>query len=373
MIKQNTHEIIYKIPREIARVASQILGIPGWTARLLLNNLYHDLLLRKRNQVTEGARNITSKLAIYLIFPAEGVDEFHRRTIRELDRNNYSTIIVSNLRLSESDKSFLQKNSLRIIERVNFGHDFGGYREAILSSQSLLANCEKLLLINDSSIFPLQPDSTWIQEAESSGWDLTGSISMQPFEAHSHLGRKSRRSKMTAVNRRFHYASFALLLSDSIAQSKDFQKFFLNLKLSSVKREVVKRGEMGLTQWAIKQGFSHGALLTRDDIAIAIKKLSQEELLEEISLAVVPKDKWLASWKEKRQELLQDRKKESKEWRQAAVSWLESISTTYHPAYLLPHLLHSKCSYPFLKKAIIPLSDNGWPVYMKILGSPSNS
>jgi len=96
-MKQISYKTFPKITREVKQIIAQICGFPGWTARLLFNNLYHDLVLRKRNQVTEGEKQITTKLAIYLIFPTKGVDEFHRHTIRELNRNNYSTIIVSNL------------------------------------------------------------------------------------------------------------------------------------------------------------------------------------------------------------------------------------------------------------------------------------
>jgi len=271
---------------------------------------------------------------------------------------------------SRNRQELPQKNSLKIIERVNFGYDFGGYRKAILSDISLLVNCKKLFLINDSSIFPLQPDCNWIQEAEGSGWDFTGSISMFPYEGPSNHSRKAASpGKKIAVNRKFHYGSFALLLSETIAQSKGFQNFFRHLKLSSVKCEVIRRGEWGLTHWGINQGYSHGALLTSKNIETAIMSLNQEELLEEISLAVIPKNMLPAAWEEKRQELLRPGKKESQEVRQTAINWLESFSKTFYNPYFLPHFLYSKCGYPFLKKAVKGLSNDSSLVYRTILQS----
>ena len=89
-------------------------------------------------------QKISKKIAIYLIFPANGIDEFHERTLEELLKNCYSTVIVSNAKLPKTDLELLKKYSLRIIERANYGYDFGGYREGILASSSILKKCEKI-------------------------------------------------------------------------------------------------------------------------------------------------------------------------------------------------------------------------------------
>jgi hypothetical protein len=367
--------MIEKIIRESKRVGNQIARMPKRLAGLIFNNIYHDLFLRRRNQITEGMQKISKKIAIYLIFPANGIDEFHERTLEELLKNCYSTVIVSNAKLPKTDLELLKKYSLRIIERANYGYDFGGYREGILASSSILKKCKKLLLINDSTIFPLQENSTWIIEAESSGWDFTGSMCINGYNKPKSISAKAPNFGLVKTdNRDFHYPSFAIMLGESIAQSKCLQRYFRSLKLSSIKKDVIKRGEIGLSKWAIKQGFSHGGLMSHQDIFTLANKLSNQELLEEIKMAITPQN----TQKQKQltkdlQSLALEFKEDCKDWRSKAITSLANLSIRFHPGYTLAHMLCTKGKLPFLKKGIKSKGAKGQYVYNKILETINTS
>jgi hypothetical protein len=363
--------MIEKVLREANRLRLQITSLPKWAANLIFTSPNTDLALTQKSKATKGRLKNTGKIAIYLIFPINGLNQYHKRTLDELQRNNYSPIIISNARLQESDLNFLENNSQLIIERENLGYDFGGYREGILASSSILKSCRKLLMLNDSTIFPLQKNSTWIQRAEQSGFDFTGSICMNGHKKPKHIrARLPKPECMNTKSRKFHYPSFAIMLDASIAQGEALQHFFGNLKPSNLKKEVVKRGEIGLSKWAIKQGYSHGSLLSRQEIFTTITTLSSEELLGEIKMAITPqsaerKDQFTKDI----QSLAMGFKADCEDWRSEAIQALCNLSLRYHPAYTLAHLLCTRCEFPFLKKAIQSKGSQGELVYNKIMGT----
>ncbi len=184
---------------------------------------------------------------------------------------------------------------------------------------------------------------------------------------------RARLPKLECINtksRKFHYPSFAIMLDASIAQGEELQHFFRKLKPSNLKKEVVKRGEIGLSKWAIKQGYSHGSLISRKDIFAAIKILDHQELLKELNMAITPRHaERYDQFTRDLESLALDFKADCDDWRSHAIHALCNLSLRYHPAYTLAHLLCTKCEFPFLKKAIQSKGSLGKLTYNKILGT----
>ncbi len=360
-----------KISREIRRLFRQPLENLGYTA----NRIFHDLIIRPHNIVSQGNGLHSQKIAIYLIFPQEGLNFSHRKTIDELSRNHYRIIAVSNLKLKNEDKDELLNSVSQLIERKNFGYDFAGYREGILYNLREIRNAQKLFLINDSTIFPIQKTSNWIKQAEQSGYALTGAISsygnnikVKTITDNIDLVKTNNDRR---IRRGIHYSSFALMLDKEICRTTFLSGFFGRLRLSNSRANVIRLGEIGLSRAIREAGFTHGYTLTPEAIKEAIKEVDNHELLKALKNALIPSD---STFGHQLQALIDSFEENSTAWKKDSAQALFVLSTQYHPAYMLPHLLYSKLKFPFLKKAVARrLGPRGANVYNLILRQSNNA
>jgi hypothetical protein len=249
--------------------------------------------------------------------------------------NGYSPIVVSNLPLNEGDLDQLRPLTYRILQRENFGYDFGGYREGILVFQDQIKSLGYLALFNDSVWFPVQNTRSWLKDAEAAEKDLMGSIShvdIDQNDFHNAMSQlaglfasatkdkewiadpqswldelsnrmmqyklppkpvlalrryfRARRIKKNPIL--FHYPSFSLLMGKNILRDPKFFGFWQRLEISDDWAKTIARGEIGFTQWVIEQSFSHGCLIHQEAIAKIISELEDEQLikhLEKVTLA----------------------------------------------------------------------------------------
>ena len=359
-----------KISREIRRLFRQPLENLGYTA----NRTFHDLIIRPQNIVSQGNGLHSQKIAIYLIFPQKGLDFFHRKTIDELSRNNYRIIAVSNLRLKNEDKEELLDSVSQLIERKNFGYDFAGYREGILYNLRAIRNAQKLFLINDSVIFPIQKASNWIKQAEQSGYAITGAISaygnnikVKTITDNIDLATTNNTRK---ISRGIHYSSFALMFDHKICSTTFVSRFFGQLRLSNARANVIKLGEIGLSQAVRKAGFTHGCILTPKAIKDAAEKLDNKELLETLRLTLIPPN---STFYDQLQFLIHRFETTSADWHRDAARALFVLSTQFHPAQTLAYFLYTGLEFPFLKKSVARrLGEEGMSVYNLILCQSDN-
>ena len=130
---------------------------------------FSDHYLSHFHKLYHGVVPAGSKIAIYLIFPKTGVLPTHLHSLRYMIANGYAPLVVANLPLQPQDVALLQEHAWQVMERPNFGYDFGGYRAAILHIKSLLPQLERLALLNNSAWFPLAGKMNWLAEAEAAG------------------------------------------------------------------------------------------------------------------------------------------------------------------------------------------------------------
>jgi hypothetical protein len=290
-----------KFLKEIYRILKQIFYLPRYLTNLLFGTFYYDNFLAKSKIKNSGNLPLNKKVVIFLIFPDYGLTKSHLRTLRYFIRNNFTPLVVSNLPLSKEDKDLLLKNCWTLIERKNYGYDFGGYRDGVLFLSEKIRDLDKLILINDSTWFPIINNNSFTDFIDNSSLDFIG--------ATSHYGFKRQRlpSKKTGLlkpqfnfnNKNFHYASYALSFSKKILKDENFLKFWKNLRLSGTKNLVVRRGEIGLTQYIIKnKKYSHGSLINSEELDDILKKLSKETLLK-ISRETIIEKTSLKKFKEK--------------------------------------------------------------------------
>lgn len=257
-----------KTLRELKRIPEQIYRAPTAAIEYLFATVYHDALLSKKAIHTPGQRSLTDRVAIYVVFPKSGLTKLHWSTINHLNVEGYSSIVVVNGTLSGPERESIICHCHLLIERKNFGYDFGAYRTGLLHVRSLSSTPEYVAIINDSCWFPVEGSRNWLKEAEALNVDMASALT------HSGSGWLKRALKETkldneksGVSRRFHHCSFALLFSKSALNRPEFWTFWKRLHLSSERRRTVKWGERALSAFIDLNGFSHGTTLSEAEVA----------------------------------------------------------------------------------------------------------
>ena len=290
-----------KLLKEIYRILKQIFYLPRYLTNLLFGTFYYDNFLAKSKIKNSGNLSLNKKVVIFLIFPDCGLAKSHLRTLKYFIRNNFSPLIVSNLPLSKENKNLLLKNCWTLIERKNYGYDFGGYRDGVLFLSEKIRDLDKLILINDSTWFPITNNNSFMDFIDNSNLDFIGATSHYGFKRQRLPSKKTGLSKpqFNFNNKNFHYASYALSFSKKILKDENFLKFWKNLRLSGTKNLVVRRGEIGLTQYVVRnKKYSHGSLINSGKLEDILKNLSKETLLK-ISRETIIENTSLKKFKEK--------------------------------------------------------------------------
>ena len=341
-----------KFFREIFRLIKQLVFLPKNIGNFLFGTFYYDIFLAKSKKQYSGSLSLKNRTVIFLIFPEAGITNSHLRTLKYFIKNNYSPIVISNLPLIESDRSEILKNCCSLIERKNFGYDFGGYRDAILHLSNNIKKFDNLLLINDSTWFPILQDNAFINFINNSNLDFIGATSHYGFER---LKLPSKREDLPKTinfnsdNRNFHYASYALSFSKKILNDSNFYKFWKTLRLSGTKNVVVRRGEIGLTQFIIRNKYySHGSFIDSEKLETTLKEFSRERLLK-ICHEVIVENKSLRIFKEK---FFTDLENYSKN---EIISFLIIIVSRQIIVFSLLKFLIEELRFPFIKKMLLKL------------------
>lgn len=258
--------------------------------KILFPNEFNDRLLIQQRRLFHGQQAEQRKIAIYLIFPKNGALESHLLALKSMIENGYAPFIVSNLPLGELDLQKLRPLAWQIMERYNFGYDFGGYREAVLWLASRLSKLDQLVLMNDSTWFPLPGAMNWLAEAEALRVDMAGALGT------GHAGRCKAHQYMTTAwrfeppHRNFHYGSFALSVAAPMLCNPEFLRFWKKLRLSQVKFQTIKRGEFGFTQWVRASGHSHGSTTDMARLDLFLAEMTEKHLRKIFEQLVIAQD-----------------------------------------------------------------------------------
>lgn len=323
------------------------VALPPKIIRRLFATPYYDLVLSKQTRTHIGKIAWSPRAAVFLIFPRTGLKPSHLATLRYLAAKGYAAVVVSNIPLSEGDRASVLDHCHRLIERPNFGYDFGGYRDGILSLRNDFERLESLVLLNDSCWFPLPGTSDWLEDARALGVDFAGAasnygVTPQPPGSYS-LGAWTYRSD----NPDFHYCSFALRISQRLLRDTGFQRFWTGFGLTNDKLEVVQRGEVGLSQWIIRNGFSHACTLDIARFDTDLASLAVERIREIAHELIIPEEREL---RDAKAELL-SRYDASEAWRQEAVRFILLTVAQTGASYALPEFVVRDKGFPFLKKS----------------------
>lgn len=283
----------WKIRRELKRVFRQLWNIPVRCGSYLFSSKYYDLFLARKIIQTTGSVQMAKKVVIYLIYPNFGLQQSHIDALKYLGSRGYAPFVISNLYLNASDRNQLLPFCHMCIERPNFGYDFGGYRDGILTVAAHLSNLDNLLLINDSTWFPLPGSSDWLKESEALRVDLAAAASNYGIPRVDSAQYKTIEWKYVTTHKNFHYCSFALLFSHRVLTHPGFIRFWRKYPLSNSKDRTVRRGEIGMSQWILSKGFTHGAPYDVATLQSDLEALDDVRLREVAENVMVPEDQHL--------------------------------------------------------------------------------
>ncbi len=291
------HGILWKIGREVRRLGRQLFELPRHLTSRYLSAPYYDRVHAKRVRVTEGRQPEATRVAIYLIFPKQGVLSSHIHTLNSLISKGFAPMVVSNIDLSNAALEALQPFAWKIVQRPNIGYDFGGYREGALALSDRLPSLTQLVFLNDSTWFPLPGSEDWLDQVQALGTDFAGAATNYGLPRADPSNYTHQSWTYRSAHPNFHYTSYALCIGARILQDPTFLTFWRRFPLSSDKKRTVRRGEIGLTQWVMGNGYSHAATFDLETLDKDLAQLSDQVLQEIAQNILVMEDARIAKVK----------------------------------------------------------------------------
>ena len=315
------------IKRELARSARH-LKFPFYAIAAPIQRYLHDRSKAQNSRFTPGLQPRGAQLALYLLHQKDALLASTFETCQHLAAKGFSTLIVSNTPLAEADRQALAPYCFAMIERPNFGYDFGGYRDGVLWLLDNPGPVTRLLLLNDSVWFPTLPGEDFLAQLLASDCDLYGAIMSQ---------------RKRHVSDRY-VQSYAFGFSGKLVGTALFKRYWQHLNLQSDREWTIRRCERKMTAVFRSAGHKIGARWDFLDVEKALRQLGDAELIAVLQLE--------AKLEQKRGEVIGPlvARHGQPGWRDEVEAYINSpkfrkFILLLHPSVWLP--LH----FPFLKKS----------------------
>lgn len=185
------------------------------------------------------------RVAVYLLYQPAGVSQITFHTVEMLRRSEFSVVVVSNTKLSRDDTRHLSKNAAVILERPNYGLDFGGYRDALLYLRDQQTPLSELLLLNDSVICVCGDLHEFISRIRHCAEEVISAVELR--------GGRSEAALLT---------SYFLFFRRNVLQSLIFWEFWQYYQMANSRYTTVRRGERRLSRMVKTSEFSSRGMVS---------------------------------------------------------------------------------------------------------------
>lgn len=210
-------------------------------------------------------KNLGSKVCLFAHYDNnEQIKDYVLFYLSKIKEIGFDIIFISTAPISDK-VSYKKLNQLCnvVIHRDNIGYDFGSWAEGIkyLKNKNILL--EKLLVANDSVYGPLYSLENIINSFEKSSADFYGLTDSYEFE--------------------YHIQSYFMIFNKDVLRSEVWKNFWEKIYVHSVKEEIVRNYEVGLSTLLMNRGFKMGVYLESHNIAhdaILENHFYKTELLE---------------------------------------------------------------------------------------------
>ena len=315
---------LWKVKREWARLKQQLAALPERLTEPAQRRR-HDAAFTAGFPVAEGAVPLGAKVALVLIHQPKGLEQSLFSMCAHLVTRGYAPLIVSNAPLSDGDRAQLCKTAWRIMERPNFGYDFGGYRDGLWQLRKWGVTPDRLLILNDSIWFPLWPGETLLDTLEASEANLSGTILRERGEE------------------RF-LESYCYMIPGKTVSNQAFWAYWDGLELTSNKYKVIRRGERGFSRAMRAAGLTLTPAFPYDAFFTALEAQDDTFLEKTLTYAAHAHEEYEAA----RQALLATR---DPDWRAQVLTHIRATIPREQPYSAYPYAMHRLLGYPILKRS----------------------
>jgi hypothetical protein len=259
----------WKIRRELLRVWLQVVDkvTEPWDRHI--QRLY-DRNFVKNVTIENGTVSPTQKVAIFFAYQPRQIPDSIFVTCKCLVDLGYTIIFVASSPITTARRDRLLEVCWRVVERPNYGYDFGGFRDGIRVMWESGLTVDSLVILNDSIWFPISKTGSILEHMELAGLDFNSPV----YE--NKPGRDDRNN---------HFQSYLTLIKSKALHSDAFRDYWINYKVSSKKRVVLLRGEKGFSQAMFKAGFGGDAPSTRHILSGLLEKQSDDFLRKTLCYA----------------------------------------------------------------------------------------
>lgn len=323
----------WKIKREAARFRQQLRAIPEYFWEPIANQR-HNTAMARGFPTTQGAQGLAPKIAIILLYQPGGLAASIGVLCCHLAKTGHAILIVSNTILADEDRATLAGMVWRIIERPNFGYDFGGYRDGLwhLSHWGIVP--QRLVIMNDSIWFPLHDSDNTLARMEAMDVDVAGTVLRERGAA------------------RF-LESYLFSIRGSVLTHPEFRAFWREFSLTSNKYKVIRRGERGFGTALVAAGLTIGGLFTRRDFDAAIARASDADLRLFLQFTA-HQDPQIA-----KEGAALAQQTDCNDWKDRAKAYIERVLAKGLFYSSFPVAAVKLLDYPIMKKSAEPISA-GW-------------
>lgn len=272
----------WKIARELDRAGQQLRALVGLVWEPIAQRAYD----RQRSQnldVEDGAVPVADKIALFLLYQPNGLLASTLLTCSHFVEKGYAPLIVSNAPLSREDRDRLSPLCWKSVVRPNYGYDFGGYRDGILSLADWGIAPDRLIILNDSVWFPIGPGETLIDRMEALDADLVGAV------VHPAMTRRRLSTK-----RRAFLESYFYLANRRVLDHPSFARFWRKFRVSSNKYNAVYRGERGFSHAMEKAGLRVDGVLDPGKLLAALERADDLVLRKTLTYAAYTDEDFIA-------------------------------------------------------------------------------
>ncbi|MEM6636968.1 MAG: rhamnan synthesis F family protein [Pseudomonadota bacterium] len=353
-----------KFMRELRRIGRQFRNIRTSTQQMAYDHFlatrHYDRKVAPTSMIREGSRPFSERVAIVVLYPVNGVLPSHIRMLDYLASKGFASVVLSNAEIAEEGVSQICEKCWRFISRPNVGYDFGAYRDGVRFVRDSLPKIEQLVFINDSTWFPMADTADWLEQVAALDVDFAAAASNYGVPRPNAEDFQEQSWGFSVKHRNFHYCSFALSIRPVILRDRGFMKFWDSYKLSDDKQRTVRRGEIGLSQWVIRRGYSHDSTLPVFDLDNRLRALPEDRLRAVAQNMVIPAHEVLVKIK---QEIAFDPGTD----RETLVRFILTTVALQGSSYALSDFSVRDLGYPFLKKSPLWLDEDASEISMRIL------
>jgi Rhamnan synthesis protein F len=304
----------WKVKRELNRIRDQILRkITTYSEPRV--RILHNFWLTIKAQPITGNVPMGNKVAIFILFQQNGVARSTYLTCDHLIEQGYSPFVLSNAPLSDTDRAALLARSAILLERPNFGYDFGAYQDGIRILGKMGCRPDRLILMNDSTWFPIRANDTSIARMEASGEAFTGQVEKIESDIRDYNGID-------------HLESHLLMFTKPALECSAFVDFWKDYPASSNRTNTILQGEKKLSDTMFKAGFVSSGLVSRQQFLNCVSSLSYVQLQAVVTEFCDVRDDVTYSLRK----LIQNMQ-DTPEWREDAMQQLKNLVFTHN--YLL--------------------------------------